>query len=77
MGSSAISGSSSARMYTMTRSGPAQPRCPAGSYSSTNRPVAISAPSTRTVAPTAVANGASVRGAGISSKHSSGRIWRT
>src|SRR5262249_6899360 len=64
-------------MYTMTRSGPAPPRCPAGSYSRTNLPVAISAPSTRTAAPTAVANGASVRGAGTSSKHSSGRICRT
>src|SRR5712692_8916220 len=61
----------------MTRSGPAQPRCPAGSYSKTNRPVAISAPSTRTAAPMAVAKGASVRGAGTSSKHSSGRICRT
>src|SRR5215467_12941157 len=61
----------------MTRSGPAQPRCPAGSYSSTNLPEATSAPSTRTAAPTAVANGASVRGAGTSSKHSSGRICRT
>src|SRR5262249_31549038 len=42
-----------------------------------NLPVAISAPSTRTAAPTAVAKGASVRGAGTSSKHSSGRICRT
>src|SRR5262249_27955217 len=64
-------------MYTMTRSGPAPPRCPAGSYSRTTLPVAISAPSTRTAAPTAVAKGASVRGAGTSSKHSSGRICRT
>src|SRR6516225_4888578 len=61
----------------MTRSGPAQPRCPAGSYSSTNLPEATSAPSSRTTAPTAVANGASVRGAGTSSKQSSGRICRT
>src|SRR5262249_6155145 len=64
-------------MYTMTRSGPAPPRCPAGSYSRTTLPVAISAPSTRAAAPTAVAKGASVRGAGTSSKHSSGRICRT
>src|SRR5215469_14387275 len=61
----------------MTRSGPAQPRCPSGSYSSTNLPEATSAPSSRTAAPTAVANGASVRGAGTSSKESSGRICCT
>src|SRR5215469_962195 len=61
----------------MTRSGPAQPRCPAGSYSRTNLPDATSVPSSRTVAPTAVANGASVRGAGTSSKKSSGRICRS
>src|SRR5260370_4633844 len=61
----------------MHRSGPTQPRCAAGSYSSTNLPEATSAPSSRTVAPTAVANGASVRGAGTSSKESSGRICRT
>ena len=61
----------------MTRSGPSQPRWPAGSYRSTKRPEATSVPSIRAVAAKAVANGASVRGAGTSSKASSGRTALT
>jgi hypothetical protein len=72
-GSVTISGSTSARAKVTQRNVPCQDEFPAGSCSSTSRPLPASSPLTRTSAVTAAEKGAIRCGAGISSTSSSGR----
>src|SRR3954464_12817951 len=72
-GSAPNSGSSTARTKVTTRNVPSQASGPAGSWSTTNRPVASSSPSATASADRASAKGAIRCGAGTSSRTTSGR----